>query len=74
MGYSTKDGIHVFYPVLKQVSEQGSQRNVNVYPVREQVFQRCLCFYSVEKRFYSVKNLVDKPVAKRIKHVNSVLI
>ena len=37
------------------------------YPVSEQVSQRCYCFYSVEKRFYSVKNLVEKPVGEQDK-------
>ena len=34
------------------------------------------CFYSVEKRFYFIENLVEQPelLVNRIKHMNSVIV
>ena len=58
----------MFYPVRQQVSEQGSQRNKNVLSCSQTGFSTLLLFfYSVEKRFYSVENLVEKPVGEQEK-------
>ena len=56
----------MFYPVRQQVSQQGSQRNKNILSCPRTGFSMLLFvfFFSVEKSFYSVENLVEKPVGK----------
>ena len=72
-GLKVIDWIHVLYPVRQQVSEQGSQLNKNVLSCSRTGFSTLLLFfYPVEKRFYSVENLVQKPVGEQNKtHVFS---
>ena len=58
----------MFYPVCQQVSKQGSQWNKNVLSWSQTSLSTLLLyFYSVEKRSYSVENLVEKLVGKQDK-------
>ena len=57
----------MFYPVFQQVSEQGSQRNKNVLSCLRTGFSTLSLFFILLKTFYTVENLVEKPVGEQDK-------
>ena len=58
----------MFYPVRQQVSQQGFQRNKNVFQQYKKQLTMLRNLYANRiKRFYSVENLVQKPVGEQDK-------
>ena len=62
------DRIHVFYPVRQQASQQGSQRNKNVFQQNKKTITTLRNLFANRiKLFYSVEDFVQKPVGEQDK-------